>query len=111
MAIASSSSSEASGPGAAGDLAAALVELRSAAAACLAARGGPGAAQASTSELLKIATRLAAAGLAAESGEPQVVDLDAPLTPTEVALVSSRLLKEVDLELFELAMWRNWGKA
>lgn len=35
---------------------------------------------------------------------------DEPLTQTEVAIVCTRLLEEVELDLFELAMWRRWGR-
>lgn len=96
---------------AARELAAALADLKEAAASCLQAPGATAEARAYISELLDLAVRLGAAGLASGSGGPQIAELTTPLTPTEVALVCTHLLQEVDLELFELAMWRNWGKA
>jgi hypothetical protein len=100
MTAASSSSS---------DLADVLPDLRRAAGATLSGDGGRPADRAAVEELLRIAARLAAARLAESSGA-QVADLATPLTPTEAALVCSHLLEEVDLDLFELAMWRSWGR-
>jgi FAD/FMN-containing dehydrogenase len=85
-----------------------LPGLRRAAAGALAAPAF--AADGSVEELLRIATRLAAATLA-RSGGTQITDLATPLTPTEAAVVCTHLLDEVDLDLFELAMWKNWGRA
>jgi hypothetical protein len=99
MAVSSSSS----------ELAAALPGLRRAATATLARAGGAAVEREAVEELLRIATRLAAARLADSTGA-QIDDLATPLTPTEAALVCSHLLEEVDLDLFELAMWRNWGR-
>jgi hypothetical protein len=91
------------------ELAAVLPGVRQAATATLARSGGALVESESVEELLRIATRLAAARLAQSTGA-QVDDLATPLTPTEAALVCSHLLEEVDMDLFELAMWRTWGR-
>jgi len=91
------------------DLAAVLPGVRAAATATLTRAGGAAAAGHSVEELLRIAARLAAARLAA-STDAHVADLETPLTPTEAALVCSHLLETADLDLFELAMWRTWGR-
>ena len=64
---------------------------------------------AAVARLLKLSVRLAAA-TGAQTPVP-IPDPDGPLTPTEVAVVASRLLEEAELDLFELALWRNWGRA
>jgi len=64
---------------------------------------------AAVARLLKLSVRLAAAA-GAQTPVP-IPDPDGPLTPTEVAVVASRLLEEAELDLFELALWRNWGRA
>ncbi|SRR5258706_10881144 len=77
---------------------------------CLASPVTLAASADSIDEVLRIAVRLAAARLSVSTGA-QITELETPLTATEVAVVCSRLLTEVDLDLFELAMWRNWGQA
>jgi hypothetical protein len=74
--------------------------------------GDPGALAAgeeSAAALLRLAVRLRAAGLAAAGGPP-MASVGDPLTPTEVALVAARLLDEAEMDLFELAMWKSWGR-
>jgi hypothetical protein len=105
---ASSSSSERL-PRTADPLALVLEHLRLAASGCLANPDDLAAAGASIDELLRIAVRLGAARLSASGAA--VADLDQELTPTEAALICTRLLEEVELDLFELAMWKNWGRA
>jgi hypothetical protein len=104
----SSSSSESSPPVDA--LSGTLGGVREASAECLLSPAALTASSASIDELLHVAVRLTAARLSTSAG-PQITDLETPLTATEAALVCTRLLAEVDLDLFELAMWRNWGKA
>ncbi len=48
-----------------------------------------------------------------EAGEdlapfPPAEDAATP-TPTEVSLTASAMLAALDIELFELALWRSWG--
>jgi hypothetical protein len=105
---ASSSSSEAA-RAAAASLSEALNELRSTAAACLDTEGAPAAAEAAIDELLLVAVRLKVASLSASTG-PQISDLRTPLTATEVAVLCTHLLNEAELDVFELAMWRTWGR-
>jgi hypothetical protein len=33
------------------------------------------------------------------------------LTPTDVVRVASAMLEALDIEIFELALWRSWGGA
>lgn len=33
------------------------------------------------------------------------------LTPTQVSRVASAMLEALDIEIFELALWRSWGGA
>jgi hypothetical protein len=53
--------------------------------------------------------RLKTASLSASTG-PQIGDLRTPLTATEVAVLCTHLLNEAELDVFELAMWRSWGR-
>jgi hypothetical protein len=59
-----------------------LPGLKAAAAACLSTPGAVAEAEAEISEVLEIAVRLSAAGVA--PGGPQIADLNTPLTPTEI---------------------------
>jgi hypothetical protein len=87
-----------------------ITGFRTASAECLRSPAALAASSDAIDQVFHIAVRLAAARLSA-SADAQITDLETALTATEVALVCSDLLAEVDLDLFELAMWRNWGKA
>jgi hypothetical protein len=80
-----------------------------ASAECLRSQASVAASTDSIDQVLHVAVRLAAARLST-SASAQVTDLETALTATEAALVCSHLLAEVDLDLFELAMWKNWGQ-
>jgi hypothetical protein len=87
-----------------------IAGFRSASAECLQSPATLAASTDAIDQVFHIAVRLAAARLSTSAGA-QITDLETALTATEVALVCSHLLSEVDLDLFELAMWRNWGQA
>jgi hypothetical protein len=102
---ASSSPSE---PAVGGDLQPLLDQLESAVERRLGDRAELAASAAETARLLRLAVRLRAAGLAA--GGPALAGVGDPLTPTEVALVAGHLLEQAEMDVFELAMWKSWGR-
>ena len=86
-----------------------LPAFLAASAECLRSPAVLAASSDSIDQVLRVVVRLAAARLSTSAGA-QVTDLETALTATEAALVCSHVLAEVDLDLFELAMWRNWGQ-
>jgi hypothetical protein len=58
--------------------------------------------------LLTAAVRLYVAKVRAGSGAAAFPDEDA-ITATEVVVAVSRMLEAVEVEVFELAVWQNWG--
>lgn len=59
---------------------------------------------------LLAATVRAYAQRAADDPELPPFGEDDEVTPTEVALTVTRMLDAAELELFELAAWRTWGR-
>jgi hypothetical protein len=58
--------------------------------------------------LLTAAVRLYAARVAAGSSIDPFTDLDA-VTATDVVITVTRMLEAVEVEVFELGVWQNWG--
>ena len=81
--------------------------LRRAAAAVAASEGQP--PPEAVQELLTAAVALYAARRQAGEDWPPLADGAAGLPPTEVLVTVSEMLEAVDVEVFELGLWKTWG--
>jgi hypothetical protein len=81
--------------------------LRRAAAAVAASEDQPTAE--AVQELLTAAVALYAARRQAGEDWSPLADGAAGLAPTEVLVTVSEMLEAVDVEVFELGLWRTWG--
>lgn len=60
-------------------------------------------------QLMTAAVRLYVARLEAQPGLPPFTEGD--ITATEVAVTVTKMLKAVEMEVFELGMWQVWGNS
>jgi hypothetical protein len=105
-----SAGSAAPADGAPGDISAAAGAFAAAAERALAGGDYSGVAGADLERVMSAAVKLYAAKTEAQAGEAPAPPVSAErVTPTEVVVVVSEMLRAVDVSLFDLAMWYRRG--